>query len=269
MFELSIILVNYNSGDYLKQCVDSIRKTTDSFKDPKCEVIIIDNKSSDKSFEKVGETDKIRKFSNKANLGFSRAVNEGIDLSRGKYILLLNPDTISTKDAIKRLYRFALSNKHAGVVGGRLKDPSGNIQPSVFNFPNLLGAIKEYWLGKRGTFSKFYPQTSEPLLVDAVVGAVFLITPESLKKVGKLDEKYFMYYEDIDYCKRVKEAGLGVYYLPGAIFRHAHGVSGKNQPSLQNERLISSSKKYNGVVRYYLLVFIIKVGRFFGLSSNL
>lgn len=268
MIDLSIIIVNYNSGDYLLRCVDSIRKTTNSFRNPNCEVIVLDNKSSDFSFEKVKAGTRIHKVSNKKNLGFSKAVNRGISLAQGKYILLLNPDTICTKDAIKRLYNFAMSSKHIGVVGGRLIDPGAGIQPSVFKFPTLMGAIKEYWFGNVGSFSKYYPKTSDPIPVDAVVGAVFLISPGALKKVGKLDEKYFMYYEDIDYCRRVRGAGLQVYYLPSAVFEHAHGASGRSKPDLQSERLISSSKKYHGVVKYYLLVFIIKVGRLLRASSN-
>lgn len=236
--ELSIIIVNYKSDKYLVKCLESIKKYP-----PKVsyEVIVIDN--------------------NKNNVGFARGVNKGIRKSEGKYILLLNPDTEVKEESIDKLYEFARAHYDAGVVGPRLLNPDGSIQHSVINFPTILWAFIAFWLGDRAKYEKYAP--AKTAKVDVVLGAAFLITPQALKEVGILDERYFMYYEDLDYCKRVKNAGLSVYYLPSSEIIHHHGMSGKNLlPSeTQWRRLIPSSKIYHGVIGHHLLNFVIWSGQ--------
>jgi GT2 family glycosyltransferase len=204
---------------------------------------------------------KLRVIFNKRNLGFSKANNQGIKIAKGKYILLLNSDTIVKKGALERLVEFAERTKDAGVIGPRLLNPDGSIQPSCFNFPSILGSIKEFWLGKKGSFSKWAHEGKKSVAVDAVVGAAFLITPRARRKVGLLDERYFMYFEDLDYCRRVWQAGLRVYYLPEARIIHLHGASGKGLKSKPSKWLIQSSKIYHGVLGYYLLNFTIRLGQ--------
>jgi GT2 family glycosyltransferase len=118
-------------------------------------------------------------------------------------------------------------------------------------------------LGKKGAFELFVPKGDKPVEVDAVVGASFLITPMARKKVGLLDERYFMYFEDLDYCRRVNKLGLKVYYLPSAKIIHYHGASGKKivKPAFQWKRLIPSSKIYHGALTHYLINFIIWLGQ--------
>lgn len=236
--ELSIIIVNYKSDKYLVKCLESIKKYP-----PKAsyEVIVIDN--------------------NKDNVGFARGVNKGIRKSRGKYMLLLNPDTQVKEGSIDRLYEFAKGTADAGVVGPRLLNPDGSIQDSVINFPTIFLAFIAFWLGDRTKYEKYAP--AKTMKVDVVLGAAFLITPQAIKKVGMLDERYFMYYEDLDYCKRVKKAGLAVYYLPTSEVIHHHGMSGKNllPDEKQWRRLIPSSKIYHGVIGHYLLNFVIWSGQ--------
>ncbi len=236
--EISIIIVNYKAGKLLAKCLDSIREFP-----PKVsyEVIVIDN--------------------NKNNVGFARGVNKGIRKSEGRYILLLNPDTEVKEGSIDRLYEFAETHPDAGVVGPKLLNPDGSIQHSVFNFPTILWAFVAFWLGDKAKYEKYSPK--EISVVDAVMGAAFLMTPPALKKVGMLDERYFMYYEDLDYCKRVRKAGLKVYYLPTSEVMHHHGMSGKNllPDEEQWRRLIPSSKIYHGVIRHSLLNFVIWSGQ--------
>ncbi|MCD6225630.1 glycosyltransferase family 2 protein, partial [bacterium] len=195
------------------------------------------------------------------NLGFSKANNQGISIAQGKYLLLLNSDTIVKKGSLEKMVEFAEAHHDAGVVGPRLLNADGSIQPSCFNFPSVLGAIKEFWLGKKGSFTKWAPKGKQPVEVDAVVGAAFLITPQARKKVGLLDERYFFYFEDIDYCRRVWRAGLKVYYFPQAEIIHLHGASGKKLKQKPNQWLIASSKIYYGWWRYYLINSIIWLGQ--------
>jgi len=261
---LSIIIVNFNTKDLTIRCVCSIIQSKPKVK---YEIIIIDNASTDDSWGALKKLSKkyknIRIFGNKTNLGFAKANNLGISKARGKYILLLNSDTLVKEKAIDALYQFASKKVDAGVVGGQLINPDGSIQASVFRFPTIFRAFRQYWLGEKGVLDKFFPKTQEPCEVEAVVGAVFLITPSALKEVGKLDERYFMYFEDLDYCRRVAKAGLKVYYLPSAKIIHYHGASGKNIVSSTNQwrRLIPSSKIYHGVIRHYLINFFIWSGQ--------
>ena len=203
----------------------------------------------------------IKTIFNKTNLGFARANNQGIRIAKGKYILLLNSDTIIKKGALERLVDFAEKHSEAGVIAPRLLNSDGTIQPSCFHFPTPWRAIQEFWLGKKGAFLKYAPSEKKPLLVDAVVGAAFLVTPQARKRVGLLNERYFFYFEDLDYCRRVWRAGLKVYYLPKAEIVHLHGASSKKLVQKPNEWLIESSKIYHGHWRYYLITAIIRISQ--------
>lgn len=262
--EISVVIVNYNTGRLLAECVGSIFKTTGNLKTPKVEVVVVDNASTDNSLEKgLSAKLPITVIRNKKNVGFAKAVNRGIKKSEGKHILLLNPDTRVEDGALQALVEFAEMKGGVGVVGAKLLNPDGKIQPSVYNRPTIWRAVKEYWLGQKGAFEKYAPDTQFPTEVEAVVGGAFLITREALRKVGLLDERYFMYFEDLDYCRRVRRAGLSVYYLPEARVVHYHGVSGKKLATLENQwrRLIPGSKTYHGRVLHYLINFIIWTGQ--------
>lgn len=256
MKDLSIIIVNWNTKKLVLDCVESIKKS-----EPKLsyEIIVIDNGSR----EKLSESKNFKLIGNKENLGFAKACNEGIKVSNGIYILLLNSDTIVKPNALDSLVTFGKEKERVGVVGARLLNIDGSIQKSVSNIPNISNAIKEYWLGKKGEFELYAPQGDNSTQVDVVVGAAFLITPLALKKIGYLSEKYFMYYEDLDYCRRVINKGLKVYYLPEAQIIHYHGASGRKEAKdeFQWRRLIPSSKIYHGVANHYLINLVIWTGQ--------
>jgi hypothetical protein len=263
--EVTIIIPSFNTKETLLSCVTSVLTNVKlSF-----EVIVVDNASSDGSVESVKDVIKKAKhqsislMENANNLGFAKAVNQGIGKAKGKYILLLNSDTRVQKKTIENLVWFAEKNRDAGVVGAKLLNPDGSVQESCFNFPTIGNAIKEYFLGQKGSFGKFCPKGKEPTQVDAVVGAAFLITPEAIKRVGIFDEKYFMYFEDLDYCRRVKKSSLTVYFLPSSEVLHYHGLSGKNIVPQKDQwkRLIPGSKIYHGVINHYILNFILWSGQ--------
>ena len=260
--DLSIVIVNYNTKDLILNCLNSINNsgTIAGY-----EIIVIDNGSTDGSVEILDKLKGIKLYKNDKNLGFSKANNLGIKNSSGKYILLLNSDTEVEKGSIDKLLNFAKSKKDAGVVGAKLLNKDGTTQKSVSNFPTIWRAIKESWLGEKDNFGLHAPVVKDPVVVDSVVGAAFLITPLALKKVGLLNEKYFMYFEDLEYCKKVKKAGLKVYYLPDAKVRHLLGASGTKVAESDNQwrRLIPSSKIYHGRLNHFLINFILWTGQKF------
>jgi GT2 family glycosyltransferase len=261
--DLSIIVVNFNTRQLVGRCIDSIKESKTH---TKYEIIVVDNGSTDGSVDSLEKTSGIIIFKNKENLGFSKANNIGIKNASGKYVLLLNSDTEVKSGSLDKLLDFAKSKGDVGVVGARLLNENGTIQESASNFPTIWSAVKEYWFGEKGLFGLFAPKSEDPIRVDSVVGAAFLITPEALKKVGLLNEKYFMYFEDLDYCRRIKKAGLKVYYLPKAEVVHHLGASGTKvaKSDEQWRRLVPSSKIYHGAFMHNLINFVLWSGQKFG-----
>ena len=263
--DLSVIIVSFNTKKLTIDCLKSIEKEGSKLS---IEVIVVDNNSSDGSREGLEsfKTDKFKYASilNDSNTGYAKANNQGIKIAKGKYILLLNSDTLVHKNSLGELIAFDERTPDAGVVGSKLLNIDGSLQSSCYNFPTIKNAILEYFFGKKGLFDKFAPKGSEPTTVDALVGAAFLITPEAKKKVGVLDERYWAYFEDIDYCRQVWKNGLKVYYLPSSIITHYHGASFKkatNDDATRWRRLIPSSKIYHGFFKHYLINSIIWLGQ--------
>lgn len=267
MIKLSIIIVSFNTKDLTIGCLRSIQKEA---KNISFEVIVIDNNSTDGSADALKEIKKEDYWNkrlvlifNKTNTGYAKANNQGIKKGRGEYFLLLNSDTVVHKDALQNLLSFADKTSDAGVIGSKLLNIDGTLQSSCFHFPTISNAIKEYWFGQKGLFEKYAPTEKKSTMVDAVVGAVFLITPRARKEVGILDERYWAYFEDIDYCRQTWRKGLKVYYLPTSIVTHYHGASfAKVAPEPQRwKRLIPSSKIYHGIFKHYLLFIILWLGQ--------
>lgn len=250
--DLSIIIISFNTKKLTTECVGSIIKSK-----PKVsyEIIVADNGSTDGSVAVLKKL-KLKLIENKDNVGFAKANNQGIRVARGKYIMLLNSDTKVRKDSIDGLYNFAFSHAGAGVVGPRLVNADGSVQGSVFRLPTIFRALRQYFLGQKGLLDKYAPKGDIPVVVEAIVMAAFLITPSAIQKVGSLDERYFMYFEDLDYCRKVNKSGLKIYYLPQTEVIHYHGGSGG-----KTDYLVTSSKIYHGVVNHYFFNFIIWLGQ--------
>lgn len=261
--DLSIIIVNYNTKNLVLKCVQSIN---DSKPSASFEIIIIDN-SSDLN-ERLKKSNKYSLILNKENLGFAKGVNQGIKIAKGKNILLLNSDTKVEKNAIDELLKFAKDNPSVGAVGPKLTNEDGTTQASCYHFPNIFRAIRQYWFGERGAYEKYIPSEDTPTKVDALVMAAFLITQKGLSKVGRLNEKYFMYFEDMDYARNLRKQNLDVYYDPKSVVRHIHGASGKKIADEKNQwrRLIPSSKIYHGNLMHSLINLVLwsgqKLGKF-------
>ncbi|MDP3918225.1 MAG: glycosyltransferase family 2 protein [Candidatus Woesebacteria bacterium] len=264
---LSIIIVNLNTKDLTVGCIRSIEKEA---KNLSFEVLLTDNGSNDGSveaFQKIKREkywkDKFTLILNDSNTGYGKANNQGIKKAKGKYVLLLNNDTVVHNDSLQKLIKFADNTPDAGVVGSKLLNIDGTLQMSCFNFPTLKNAILEYYFGKKGLFDKFAPVGNRPSTVDSVVGAVFLITPKALKKIGMLDERYFAYFEDIDYCRQTWKQGLKVYYLPESVITHYHGATFKklSNDAERWKKLIPSSKIYHGFINHYIINAVIWSGQ--------
>ena len=265
MIDLSIVIVNFNTKKLVLDCFDSIKSEGSGIT---FEVIVIDNDSKDGSVEAFKKLEKENKnfhlIANDGNYGYAKANNQGIKISKGKYLLLLNSDTLVKKNSLGALIDFAENSKDAGVIGSKLFNADGSLQPSCFNFPTIKNAILQYWFNKKGLLDKYAPKSKEATEVDAVVGASFFITPEARKKVGMLDERYWAYFEDIDYCRQTWKQGLKVYYFPKSEIIHYHGVSFKKatpDDKTRWRRLIPSSKVYHGLFKHYLINFIILMGQ--------
>jgi GT2 family glycosyltransferase len=228
MMERSIIL-HYRTPDLLVECLQSLRRHP--FTLGTCEIWVVDNASGDGTPARIRrDFPEVQVLENPANLGFAAGNNRGIARSQGRYILLLNPDTQVQEGALDELVRFMEAHPDAGAAGGQLIGLDGEIQTSCREFPNLLGVIL------RGTpLHRLFPRHPSlcrylmtdwdhrtPRPVDWVLGACLLIRREAWERVGPLDEGFFMYYEDIDWCYRARAAGWSVYYVPSARIIHHH-----------------------------------------------
>lgn len=263
--DVSIIIVNYNTEKLTLCCIESV---INSIKELKYEIIIVDNASTDgtikaiRKFQISNPKIKLKIIENDKNIGFAKANNQGIRIAQGRYILLLNSDTVVKGDAIEKLVKFADKKKNVGVVVPKLLNSNGSTQSSVFRFPTISRAIKQYFHGEKELLDKYHPKGNKPCAVESAVMAAYLITPCALENVGLLDEKYFMYFEDLDYCRRIKANGLKIYYLPTSKIVHKHGASGKKVgDKKQFKRLNQSSKIYHGLVGHYVFNFVLWSGQ--------
>jgi len=263
--EVSIIIINWNTKELVLSCVESVYKSISKLS---FEVIVVDNGSQDGSVEALKKLrfKNLKIISNEKNLGFAKANNIGITIAKGKYILLLNSDTEVKKRVIDKMVEFGKGKDDVGVVGAKLLNKDGSLQESVFNLPTLTRVVRQYWFGQKGLLDKLSPKGEQPVEVEAVVGAALLITPRARKEVGILSEKYFMYFEDLDYCRRVRKAGMKVYFLPSAEIYHYHGASGRKiiNNGEQWRRLVPSSKAYHGAIQHYLIWYVMWTGQKFG-----
>jgi GT2 family glycosyltransferase len=233
--KLSVVIVNYNVKYYLEQCLDSLFK---SIKNIDSEVFVVDNCSTDDSVSYLkSKFEDVIFIENTENVGFSRANNQAIDKSQGEYILLLNPDTVVGESTIESLFEFIDGNKRwvAGALGVKMINGFGEFLPeSKRGFPSPWNSFT-----KMTGLSKLFPKTktfggyhlryldeNEVHIVDILAGAFMLLRHETIEKVGSLDNRFFMYGEDIDLSFRISKSDFAVYYVPVPII-HYKGESTK------------------------------------------
>lgn len=221
--DLSVIIVNWNTADLLEALLEQLTQAPAGA--PATEILVVDNQSSDDSVQRVRERfpDAIL-LPQDVNGGFAFGVNRGLERARGRYAMLVNTDVELDWDAVTRLVAYADEHPHAGVIGPRILDEHGGIQPSHWRSPTLaLHFFEAVFVGR------LWQERSDPGVkdraVDCVSGCVFLIRRETLEVVPRFDEGYFMYFEEVDYCERTRKAGFEVRYAPSVSMVHHGGLS--------------------------------------------
>lgn len=229
--DLSIIILNYNQKNLLKQCLRNIKEANLNLD---YEIIVVDNASTDGSRELLltlnTQNQKLKIILNKKNLGFTKGNNCGIVAAKGKYLLILNPDVIVLPGSIEKIYQFMEEHPQIAVVGPRLLNPDKTVQLSCRRFPNLMMPIyRRTLLGKlpwaKKSLAKYLMEDFDHLKnreVDWLLGACLMVRKEAIEKVGLMDERYFLFFQDIDWCRRFWLAGWQVFYLAEAKMFHFH-----------------------------------------------
>jgi GT2 family glycosyltransferase len=224
--DISIIIVNWNTKDLLRNCLNSVYQTVRNLF---FEVIIVDNSSSDGSIAMLeSEFPSAIRIVNKENKGFGAASNQALAIMKGKYALLLNTDTVLTPGAVNKLWNFCEANEKAAIVCGQLLNADGTKQNSVASFPGLLTlaantSLLEYLFPGRYP-SKRYKHTS-PIEVDSAIGACMMIRKEALDETGTFDERYFFFFEETDLAYTMRLQGWKIYQVPDALIYHLQGQS--------------------------------------------
>ncbi|HAZ64544.1 MAG TPA: glycosyltransferase family 2 protein [Armatimonadetes bacterium] len=234
--DLSIIIVSWNTRADLARCLESVRPALAGLA---AETVVVDNGSHDGSGRMVRQRFPwVRLIATGANLGFAAGNNVALAQTTGRYRLLLNPDTVVHGDALAQLVAYADHEPRVGLLGPRLLNADGSLQHSCRRFPTLPALLfRNTLLGRlwpNNPYTRDYLMGDwthdGPRPVDWLSGACLLARSEMLEQLGGLDERYFMYVEDMDWCRRAWAAGWQVTYLPSAVVTHAMGRASDQQP---------------------------------------
>jgi GT2 family glycosyltransferase len=248
---ISVIVVSWNTRELLRACLTSLLAELNGVQ---AEVFLIDNDSADGSAEMVAtDFPQVRLIANKSNRGFAAANNQALDVVLGQFVLLLNPDTEVHAGALSDLLAFMGTHPRAAIVAPQLLNSDGSIQRSCRQFPTFLGMLYEL-MG----LSKFFPdkplfrqykmldwQHDDERQVDQPEGACLLVRKAVIDQVGKLDEGFFMLFEEVDWCYRIKQAGWEIWFTPEAKVTHHYGQSIKQVKA----KMILSS--HRGLYRFW------------------
>lgn len=263
--KVSVIIVSYNSEDFIEKCLVSLRVIAKQSL-LGSEIIVLDNGSTDKTAEIIEKFPEIKLIKSNENLGFAKGNNKAVKEASGDYLFFLNPDTEIPKPASQgeqvrddanffyELISFYGKTSDVGIVAPRLVMENGQVQSSVRKLPTILGAFKEYILGMQNEYSQYVPDGSSPVEVEMVYGAAMLIKKDLFEKMGGFNEKYFLYYEDADLCKRVRESGKKIFYHPGVSVKHLVGAT--KSESDKSELNYGSSFRYHGLFGFLVLQLI-------------
>jgi GT2 family glycosyltransferase len=230
---LSIIIVAWNSQEYIRNCLDSIFLSQKNFS---TEVIVVDNGSSDQTAKIVEKLyPQVKLIQNKTNSGYAKANNQGIEEAKGEYILLLNPDTQVLEDALSLMYEFMQENPEAGALGPKLLNPDKSVQSSCREFPTFSILVWEFsglsrFFSKSRIFGKWrmgYFDFDKTREVDQPMGSCLMLRRKTLEDVGIFDESFGMFFNDVDLCFRIKKSGWKIYFYPEAKVIHHKGASTK------------------------------------------
>jgi len=235
---VSIVIVNWKTPELLARCLDSIRNNDHGFKE--FEIRVIDNDSGDGSVEMLEKNyPHVLLTANDDNVGFSVACNQAIPDCQGKYVLLLNPDTLVTTDAISIMADYLDANEDTGAVGPKVLNSDGTLQLACRRaFPSLKASFfRLTYLSRLFPNTKLFAEYNlghldpdELAEVDALSGSCMMVRKDVIDRIGLLDEEIFMFGEDIDWCWRIKEFEKKIIYIPNSVIYHAHGASARKRP---------------------------------------
>jgi N-acetylglucosaminyl-diphospho-decaprenol L-rhamnosyltransferase len=258
--DLTVVIVSWNVRDLLRRCLHSILEAgapTSNSKPPtpnlQLQIIVVDNNSTDGSPEMVRtEFPHVCLVANAENRGFTAANNQGLSLSRGRYLLLLNPDAEAVGDALAVMVHYMDEHPTAGALGPQLRYPDGSRQSSRRRFPTFATALVEStivqeWWRDNGILRRYYLTGSPDDAIQAVdwlVGACLLVRRQVYEQVGGLDEGFFMYSEELDWCRRIKDIGWEIIYLPTATVIHHEGKSSEQVVAARHIYFQGSKVRY-------------------------
>jgi len=265
--ELSIAVVNYNAGEHLLRAVDSIASATIGLKP---EIIVVDNGSTDGSMERLGESfPTVRQILARENLGFARASNLALRKSNGQYVALVNPDVVVHRGSLHTLIEHLETHPDVGLVGPKILTPDGRLDfRCARRLPSLWGEFCERTrLYRRFPRSRWFARHllghwdhESQREVEAISGACMVTRREVLAAVGLLDEGYFMFGEDVDWCWRIARGGWKIVYLPKAVVTH---VGGGSTPAEMQPRLVLEG------IRSQARFFATRFGRTYALAYRM
>jgi GT2 family glycosyltransferase len=229
--KFSVVVVNYASWPLTLRCLESLRETgREDF-----EVVVVDNDRPEPP-DLPGPTRLIR---NPCNVGLAKAWNQGVAATAGEYVVLINPDTVVGRDFFGQVEAFFAEHPAAGVAGPRILDDDGTLQLSARKEVSMISGL----FGRTSLLTRLFPKsswvknqfpavegTSRPARVDWVSGACMIVWRRVMEEIGPADERFFMYFEDADLCRRAREAGWSVYYLPEVEVVHRAGGSSRSRP---------------------------------------
>ena len=234
--DVSIVIVNYKSKDLTLNCLRSIKNADWAGLD--YEIMVVDNYSGDLASRDLEPFGEIKFVMNGRNMGYGAANNQGIGQSQGKYIVIMNPDTSASKDIFIKLFDFMENNPRVGVAGPKQFNLDQTVQETCFRWPGLLTPLyRRTPLGKIG-FAKrnldrfLYKDYNKDKIgeVDWLLGSFLFCRAEALRQVGAFDERFFIYFEDIDLCRRFWGGGWQVIYNPDAVITHNHARQSARTP---------------------------------------
>ncbi len=248
--DVSIVIVSFNTRDVTRQCLEYVRQHAAAVRH---EVLVVDNASDDGSADMVAaEFPWAQLIRSPENKGFAGGNNPAMKIARGRYILLLNSDAFLAEGVLEKTIDYMDDHPHIGVLGCKLTDPDGTMQPSARMLPGPLNKILHITgLAAHFPKSKFFGRVdytwwdhSEPKSVGWVVGAYFLIRRQTMEDIGVLDDRYFLYFEEIDYCESARRAGWDVVFYPYASVIHLGG-----QSSLKTGKRVSAKGRQIVAIR--------------------
>lgn len=270
---ISAIIVNYNAGHLLRECIDSLLNCP-----LEIEIIVVDNASVDNSLSTIEGLSSVKIIRNSSNTGFATACNQGISNASADYLLFLNPDCSFTPGTLIELLKHLPMKENIGMVGGLLVNPDGTEQAGGRRaVPTPWRSfVRAFGLNRfAGRWPKLFfdfdlhkqPLPEWPIEVEAISGACMLVKQKAIKDVGLWDEGYFLHCEDLDWCMRFRQKGWKILFIPSAKITHALGACGRSRP------IFVEWHKHKGMMRFYrkffrhqypgVLMFLVNLGVWF------